>query len=341
MFHKRKDPNKVSRAYLYSAIVKNEGAEFCYFTARNVNFKEKTIKGKYYEDGVWKEKIFPFPDVIINAANQNTPRQDLAERKLKELIPFTSYPVGTKTSVYRRIIKGGKFAEHVIPYRFIRANQDVYDFLKLYGRVILKPIRGHHGNDVISITEQNGTYLIHEKLKTRNCYRFELDDYLDRLRHKQRFLVQKYINSRLRTGEPYDFRLHLQKNRQGKWTITIIFPRVGSVNRIITNLSQGSQMVELPRFLIHEFGDEAEFVEKMLRDFSLNFINHFESLYPYRFDELALDVGLDEDRKIWIYEVNWRPGHVFIEVKTARNAIDYAMFLAKQEKEKYEKVKTE
>ena len=341
MFHKRKDPNKVSRAYLYSAIVRNEGAEFCYFTARNINFSKRSIKGKYYEAGSWKEKIFPFPDVIINASSQDTPKQELAEMKLKEIVPFTNFPVGTKTAVYRRIIEGECFRDHVIPYRFVRSNDDVYDFIKLYGKVILKPIRGHHGNNVISIEEKRDLYIVHEKTKIREYLPFEFDEYLNKLRSKKRILVQKFINCRLRTGEPYDFRMHLQKNRQGRWVVTIIFPRVASMNKVITNLSQGSQMIELPRFLINEFGNEAKNIEKMLHDFSLNFIVHFESLYPYHFDELALDVGLDKDRKIWIYEVNWRPGHVFIEVKTAKNAIDYAIFLAKQKKEKYEEIKIE
>jgi glutathione synthase/RimK-type ligase-like ATP-grasp enzyme len=122
----------------------------------------------------------------------------------------------------------------------------------------------------------------------------------------------------------------MQKNAEGVWSITTIYPRIGSKKRVVTNLSQGSQIVELDKFLRNEFHEEAEALKKKLSEFALGFTEHFESLYPYEFDELGIDIGFDEDKHIWIYEVNWRPGHVFIEVITAKNAVRYAIYLAKK-----------
>ena len=115
MFHIRKDPNKVSRAYLYSTIARHEGHDFFYFTAKGVDFEKKEILGKHYSNGRWVTKRFPFPDVVINAANQNTPFQEETEDRLKTLLPFTSHPVGTKANVYRKILAGEKYkASHTI-----------------------------------------------------------------------------------------------------------------------------------------------------------------------------------------------------------------------------------
>ncbi|HHX81076.1 MAG TPA: YheC/YheD family protein [Acholeplasmataceae bacterium] len=341
MFHIRKDPNKVSRAYLYSAIARQEGHEFFYFTARGVNFEKRKILGKHYQNGKWKTKIFPFPDVIINAANQDSAFQDETENRLKTLIPFTSYPVGTKTNVYSKIIAGEIFKAHVIPYDFIEQSADVFEFMKTHGKIVIKPVRGHHGEDVISIEKKGRRYLVHLGKKNLFFQKQKLIAFIDKMLVKRRMLMQKFIDCRLRSGAPYDFRLHLQKNRFGKWVITIIFPRVGTIDRVITNLSQGTQMVVLRFFLQKEFGEEAPTIQKLLSDFALSFVEHFESLYPHKFDELALDVGLDSDKHIWIYEVNWRPGHVFIEVQTAKNAIDYAIYLAEKNREINEKAGTE
>ncbi len=341
MFHIRKDPEKVSRAYLYSAIAKHEGFDFFYFTASNVDFEKKEINGMYYQGGKWHNKIFPFPDVIINTANQNSVFQDQTENRLKELVPFTCYPVGTKTAVYQKIITGELFKDHVIPYNFLKDSKEIFDFLKVHGKTIIKPVRGHHGDDVISIERKGFVYLLHIKEKHLYVSRKKLISFIEKMMEKRPMLMQKFIDCRLKTGEPYDYRLHLQKDRKGKWVITIIFPRVGSLDRVITNLSQGSQMVELPNFLRNEYGDEAPLVGKLLKEFALKFVEHFETLYPYKFDELGIDVGLDNNKHLWVYEVNWRPGHVFIEVQTAKNAIDYAVFLAEENKEKYEKTSTE
>ena len=62
----------------------------------------------------------------------------------------------------------------------------------------------------------------------------------------------------------------------------------------------------------------------------MTFAYEFEAQYPYYFDELGIDIGFDKDKNIWVYEVNWRPGHVFIELSTARGAIHYAMYLGKK-----------
>lgn len=58
MLHNRKDPNKVSRAYIYQAIAKLETVEFVYFTTKGVDFKDKKVIGKYYLEGEWREKNF-------------------------------------------------------------------------------------------------------------------------------------------------------------------------------------------------------------------------------------------------------------------------------------------
>ena len=34
----------------------------------------------------------------------------------------------------------------------------------------------------------------------------------------------------------------------------------------------------------------------------------YKKYFNETIDELGMDVGLDENDKIWIFEVNWRPG---------------------------------
>ena len=140
------------------------------------------------------------------------------------------------------------------------------------GKTVLKPVRGHHGEDVIGV-EKKGKYLVHIGRKKLHFRKQKLLKFVENLMKKRPMLVQKFIECRLKTGEPYDFRLHLQKNREGKWTATAIFPRIGSKERLITNLSQGSQMVELASFLRREFGDEGPKIGKQLEEFALGLWN--------------------------------------------------------------------
>jgi hypothetical protein len=328
MYHNRKSPTKVSRAYLYSAIAKNEGADFFYFVSRHVDFDRQKVLGTNYENGAWIEREYDFPDVIINAANFETPFQKLVSERLKRLIPFTSYPVGSKKTVFRKLQSSPLLREYIIPYQGLKSADDVFLFLDRYNKIILKPVRGHHGNGLMSLEKDNAHFLLRFEDRIRRFDADQLRDYVSKIR--VRMLMQKFIDCKLKSGEPYDFRIHLQKNRDGNWGITTIIPRVGSRARVITNLSQGSQMIDYASFMKNVFEEEEAVMRRKIEVFSMNFVRHFGELYSHGFDELGLDVGIDENRRIWLYEVNWRPGHVFIEVKTGRNAITYAMFLARQ-----------
>lgn len=60
--------------------------------------------------------------------------------------------------------------------------------------------------------------------------------------------------------------------------------------------------------------------------------NHFDSLYENTsLDELEIDVGMDKNQKLSLFEVNWRPGppNIFsLELDVAKNTIQYAKYLA-------------
>jgi glutathione synthase/RimK-type ligase-like ATP-grasp enzyme len=328
MLHNRKNPSLVSRAYLYSAIAKLEGAELFYFTPGEVNLKNKTINGLYYHQGKWLNKRFPFPDVVINSVSFSLSWQKQIENALKKTIPFTSYPVGSKNFVYEKLKKSSKLKKHVIPYQLLNKKEDLISFLNTHSEVIVKPTRSHHGNNVVKIAKVGKRYLLTKDRETKELSEKELGDLVFTTDFKQ--LVQKYISSKLPTGEPFDFRIHLQKNRKGIWTVTYIVPRIGNKKAVITNLSQGSQMIKYDVFMDLYFGPKSNELQNKINDFASSFGDLFDSLYPYKFDELGVDVGLDENHNIWIYEVNWRPGHVFIEVFTGFNTVNYAIFLATQ-----------
>jgi hypothetical protein len=104
-------------------------------------------------------------------------------------------------------------------------------------------------------------------------------------------------------------------------------------NKVVTNLGQGGNVALLKNFLMNIYGDEYFDIMKYLEVFSIQFAEHFEKLYKHGFDELGIDIGLDEDKKIWIYEVNWRLGHIFLESKASYYAVHYANYLANKEKD--------
>jgi hypothetical protein len=336
MLHHRADPNNVKKAYAYAAAAKAEGVDFFYFTPGRVNLKQQKIVGKVYENGQWIEKEFPFPDVIYNASY---PVSDKAEKIIDYLfdrIPFTSHSIGDKITVYNRINREKRFNQYLIPFYKLTDVQIFLNMINRYKKVIIKPLSGHQGGGVVLIEKYGSNHYKMNAAELQSS--FNEKQLLNWISHKiqeKDYLVQQFITSQTKSGHVFDFRLHVQKNGEGKWVITSIYPRIGRLGTITSNMGSGGYSTYLDIFLKTEFGDSWYDIQRYLEQFAIRFSNHFDSLYDNKLDELGIDVGIDENQKLWLFEVNWRPGPpnaYNVELDVAKYTILYAKYLADKNK---------
>jgi glutathione synthase/RimK-type ligase-like ATP-grasp enzyme len=333
MLHHRLDPGKVFKAYAYAAAAKAEGVDFFYFTPGRVHLEEKTIRAQVLEEGEWIEKVVPFPDVIYNAASPITAKSYEIYEKLEESIPFTSHSIGDKLTVYQSIQKSKEFSRYLLPTEQIKNAKMVLDRLTHYPKIVLKPVSGHKGLGLRFMEQGQTEFMVREgSAKTQSSYNTEdIIKYLDILIKDEPYLVQPFISCQTKAGLAFDFRLHVQKNGEGKWEITAIFPRIAAPGRLVTNLASGGYTTTLAYFLAEEFEDNDYNMKRYLECFALSFAENLDKIYDHSLDELGIDVGLDADRKIWIYEVNWRPGtpaSFCLQLDVAIHTIRYAVYLA-------------
>ncbi|MGF9967081.1 YheC/YheD family protein [Bacillus rhizoplanae] len=333
MLHHRSNPNNVKKAYAYAAVAKAEGVNFFYFTPGNVNLEKQKILGKAYENGKWIEKEFPFPDAIYNASYPVSDKAEQVFDYLSERIPFTSHSIGDKLTVYNRIKQAKEFEQYLIPFKVLTDVQIFFDMIKRYKKVIIKPRSGHQGGGIVLI-EKHGTnhYKINEAGILSTIDEKQLLNLISNKIQEPDYLVQRFISSQTKSGLVFDFRLHVQKNGEGKWVITSIYPRIGRFGTITSNMGSGGYSAYLDIFLKTEFDNSWYDIQRYLEQFALSFSNHFDSLYDNEsLDELGIDVGIDENQKLWLFEVNWRPGPPTIysvELDVVKNTILYAKYLA-------------
>lgn len=343
MLHHCKDPRKVIKAYAYAAVAKAEGVELLYFSPRGVDFEERKIHGYVYENGSWQKTESPFPNVIYNSGSpEKLERSSEIIEKLKEDIPFTTFSIGNKMRIYERLKNAGVFSPYLIPSEVIYSPRRFFDFFDQYRNIVFKPVNGRKGQGVTFIKRINDQFHL---LIGTDSYDFNYDElraYVSRKIQEEPYLVQTYINCKTRSGHAYDFRLHVQKNGEGKWVITTIYPRIGPYGSIVSNINSGGSTNYLEPFLKQEFGDEYYDIKRYLEQFSLQLARHLDKLqqdyFSENIDELGIDVALDDTRKIWIYEVNWRPGcppSFYLELDVVSNMIKYAMFLAREHQAKH------
>ena len=336
--HYRKKPT--NKAYAYAAVAKSEGAEVLYFSPGAIDFEKKKIAGFMYLDGEWKKVTSDFPSVIFNIVGFARERQNQILDRLSEEVPFTSFPIGSKVTVYKNLMARGEFSNYLVPSEEISSVEQFFSLLNKYEEVVIKPSMGCQGKNVYYIKKQDEFYeIISGPEKTKHTFA-EISAFVSDKISKDDYLIQPFINCRTKSGNSYDFRLHVQKNASGKWTIGKIYPRIAERGSIVCNISSGGYTGDLTAFLKKEFGKDYFDVQSSMEKFSLQLAAHLDMIQKHQYneelDELGIDIGLDKNKKIWIYEINWRPGYppsMNLDLNIVKNSIHYAMFKAQKRKE--------
>lgn len=339
MLHHRRDPKTVIKSYAYAAVAKAEGVNFFYFSPGTVNFVNRTIRGQVYENGEWKERIMPFPNVIYNAGSpEKLAKSKRIIDKLKLEIPFTTNSIGNKWNINERLKEAKEFTNYLIPSEIVK-NVETFDkFISSFHKIVFKPIDGRKGKGIFFISKVEEGYEVRKNSESEFYSKQQLSDFLKDKLSTGTFIIQPYIHSITKSGQVYDFRLHVQKNGEGKWVITTIYPRIAPKGSIIPNINNGGFTNYLDPFLQQEFKGEAFNIRRMLEHFSLSLANHLDTIqiakYGEVIDEIGIDVGLDENLKVWIYEVNWRPGcppAFYLELDVVIHSIQYAKYVAENQ----------
>ncbi|GHH99559.1 YheC/YheD family endospore coat-associated protein [Neobacillus kokaensis] len=330
MLHHRKHPDMVKKAYPFAAVAKMEGIDFIYFPFDGVDFEQNVVSGWVYEKGGWIREQREFPTVIINSCNPKTTEHSLILQRLKSVAVFTSFPVGSKLKVYKKVMKAKAFASYLIPSALLNGSSDLLTFLESYPAAVIKPVSGNRGRRIFFIQKTDETYQLKDGSRTHVYNKEQLEVFISNVTEEQKYLLQPFIECKTKNGLIYDFRLHVQKNGSGQWEITLIYPRISGNTKMVSNISSGGYRGELIPFLKDEFKHDYPKMKRKLEEFALSFAAHLDTLYENPFDELGIDVGVDQEQKLWLFEVNWRPGAKNREFQVAMLLIPYCGFLAKQ-----------
>ncbi len=328
VMHMRLHPSKVSRMYEFAAVAKMEGVELFYFSPGKVNFETKTIRGYVYRNGSWKKKNFDFPKVVINMVAPITDKQSKIYYELRKCVIFTESSIGGKDSIHD-ILKDTKFKAY-LPQTKVASNvTTVMKFLGKHKKIALKPMRGCKGVGVIFIEKNAGDYTVYDMELQYN--QVDLKCYLKRL-DLSKHVMQEFIVSETKDGLPVDYRIHTQKNGEGKHVLTTIYPRIACIKNKVTNYSQGGYTIDIDTFLNHQFNSRDKELKHMMEVIAIELSRTIDKYYDFSLNELGIDIGLTKDNKVYIYEVNWRPGAPVIfsgELNHAKNLIEYCKYKSK------------
>ena len=316
-------------------MAKSFGIELYFFTAQDIHPEDKTVDAVLIEGNTRKPKTISLPIIIYNDEDSYT---DKAAKEVRPLIKKECYLVrngivSTKQKIYDILNADGRFKKYLIETHIVETFERFLELFESYNRdVILKPEDGMQGAGIVRITFNATEYVIssnEKKFLFKNID--ELKDYWNKYFIQRKYILQPYIVSRTKYGNPFDIRLHAHRGAQGKFCL-IPYPRIGrNPKGILSNLSAGGYITSLHKFLQQEYGDKWEMVHHKLMYLGYNFPDYFQSLFKKRIQAMAIDVGIERIGDLYelkIFEVqSIGPGTGFLEKEVSVMNMEYLRYL--------------
>ena len=322
-----------------SGVAKIKGHDLFFFRPEDIDLKNKIINGFYYnKEGEYSRKKYKYPDVVIDRLRRRGHEEYQYVYDEFIDIPFNNIRDGgslDKSDIYRIVSTSPVFKEVLIPYKDINSLGDILSFIERHSKIILKPTVASFGDGVVSIFKRaEDDYLV----RPGNIEKYDMD-YDKLVQFLENYIiecdgivVQKFIESKTAQGAPFDIRIHVLKDAKAEWNIANIYPRLGGVGGVTSNLSGGGSTTSWIKFFKDQFSEfEYTLVNQEIRNFAILFSEFFEEALQTPLNEIAIDIGIDRETvQVYLFEANVnKPGCRNHVLEAAFYIVAYAEYLAK------------
>ncbi|NQX59598.1 YheC/YheD family protein [Paenibacillus qinlingensis] len=327
----------------------SQGIDVFVFSPNRIDWMQEMVRGYMYDrvQLAWITKLFPLPSLIYDRCFFSNKHSYLTYqyhvRKLREIptIRFLGYGLGGKWEVGLILQKDPALLPYLPETNRLRSGHQLESWLQNHSDAFLKPQGGSQGKGAIHIHKEGSLYQLQGRDGRNHPISGEFQEWsacwqwLKQGIGSRPYLLQQYLQLYSMNGMSYDIRSLVQKNGRGNWEHTGMAVRVGKPGSITSNLHGGGTAEDVNAYLTREFGEmKSDQLIDTIAKLSKRIPTVLES-YHGRLAELGIDFGIDSSGRVWILEVNSKPGRtIFTRLhnerarsKSIANPIHYAGFL--------------
>lgn len=333
-----------------SKFAEARGMEVLIFDPIFVDWNGKTVGGYQYrsETGKWHKVRRAIPPIIYDrcfySGRSQFIRYSNAINRLRRIpsVRFLMRGLSGKWQVQQALALHPTLRKHLPETSVLTDLDQVFEWLEYKTSCILKPNGGSHGKKIVRVRKMpdgrcevtgrdSANQPVHAVFDTRHHLRRWLREFIG----TRKYLIQEYLSLHTADGRSFDVRSLVQKGGDGRWHITGMAARVGQPGSLTANIHGGGTGAPLLPFL-------QEHYEVMEVDDIMRRLQELSSLIPRHIErnigqlvELGIDFGVDQSGRVWILEVNSKPGRsIFAQLQDVRrsrasvcNLLDYARYL--------------
>lgn len=307
-------------------ISKAKGIDLLYFNAKDVDMENDKINGRMLINDEWVRVEKDIPKVIDISAFCVRHKEVVNYLRGRAYLTDDLKHRLSKEKLQRVMSEDDSLAGYTIPSKRIESFDDITKYIDEYRQIVVKPIYSRQGKGVFVIGKDGSGLTIGAQREKERISIEKLERIYDKDIKGIPHIVQKSMTSRTLNGDPFDCRIHLEKNGKGNWRNINTSVRVGIGQSIISN-GDGSGRIQIKPFLQSNYGDTWEDILEELNEFGLKLAKRIEKTRKTKLMTLGLDVGIDPEGNLFIFEANSAPGVSTIKSEVALTRADYYKYL--------------
>ncbi|MBD8067740.1 YheC/YheD family protein [Bacillus sp. PS06] len=323
------------RSIFFSKLLSAEkavGAFAFVFGAHHIDWDNGLITGLFYLKNGWKKIQVPFPNVIYDRLPNRKVENHSALKKVKHklskeyLIPWFNPGFFNKWEIHKLLVNDQTVANYLPETHKNPSFTLIETMLAQYQHVYLKPANGSLGLGVYQIIysrEEESYYCRFKDVETQKnrLQKYSsleaLINHLFRDKELKSYIVQQGITLIRKNHKTIDFRVHTNKNKDGRWQLSVIAAKIAGRGSVTTHINSGGVVKTLDELFTDK--EEALAISRKLKEASLLLSKAIDSKIDGPLGEIGFDLGIDKNGDIWVFEANSKPGRSIFSHPKLRN----------------------
>ncbi|MGG1396420.1 YheC/YheD family protein [Bacillus salipaludis] len=284
--------------------------------------EEFSNQGYYLEEGKWVPNKLPLPDVVYNRIHSRKREKSSQFGRFREKLDQLKIPIFndrflSKWDVYEQLIQESSLHSY-IPETKIFTKENLEEFTQKFNMVFIKPIHGSQGKNIFRLTHDQNGYSLKTSIKAvsnkilangsiENIYK-----QIKMIQGNRIYIIQQGIHLMMKESCPMDFRALCHKNIENNWSVTSLVARISHEEEFVSNIARGGTIMKPLEALCT--GIEKEMAAQIIlqmKKLSIDTATTISRYSPGITGELGIDIGVDNDGKLWLIEVNSKPSKNF------------------------------
>lgn len=308
-----------------SNVGRTLNAQVYVFTPQLIDWGNQSTRGYVYKPssdqfGIWESSIYPLPDVVYDRISSRKAEArasiKLTKHRLMNLpdLKYFNTSFFNKWRVYQLLSTNNSLLPY-LPETRILNTANLQSMLERYQELYIKPSNGSLGQGIIK-AYCKGDGKIHYAIYRNGIQHGSVDRAAQFLaktksfRQKRTYIVQQGIELARYKESAFDIRIIYQKNGEGKWIISKKFIRVAAQGSSISNLSKGGRAERSKTVLGQVLKGNKHLIEiknNEMKNLCEAVAATMEKASQRTLGELGLDIGIDQQGRLWLIEVNSKP----------------------------------